>query len=106
MTSRHTRQPDRATTTVHRHGPRPQLSPLDAPLQPVPLIQRALRSPASLTPAEVLQLQRTLGNRAVGQLVRGHLSRQTSSMEAQPGEMTVQPRLMVGPAGNCYEREA
>jgi hypothetical protein len=106
MTSRHTRQPDRATTTVHRHGPRPQLSLLDAPRQSVRLIQRAARSPAALSPAEVLQLHRTLGNRAVGQLVQGYLSRQTSGTGARHGEMTVQPRLMVGPAGNRYEWEA
>lgn len=106
MTSRHARQPDTSTTTLHLHGPLPQPTPLYSPLQPAPLIQRALRSPASLTPAEVLQLHRTLGNRAVGQLVRGHLSRQTSRPAASHAGMTVQPKLMVGPVGDQYEQEA
>ena len=33
------------------------------------IIQRAQAAPESLTPADVLQLQRTIGNRAVGQLM-------------------------------------
>jgi len=42
-----------------------------APLHPHPatLIQRARLDPGSLTPREVLHLQRTIGNRAVGQLL-------------------------------------
>ena len=38
---------------------------------PAAIIQRATASPESLTTADVLQLQRTIGNRAVGQLLSG-----------------------------------
>ena len=36
---------------------------------PSSIIQRARINPKSLTPADVLQLQRTIGNRAVGRLL-------------------------------------
>ncbi len=36
---------------------------------PASIIQRAKINPKSLTPADVLQLQRTIGNRAVGRLL-------------------------------------
>jgi hypothetical protein len=58
------------------------------------------------TPAEVLQLHRALGNRAVGQLVQAHLSRHTLGPVAAPAGMTVQPKLIVGPVGDQYEQEA
>ncbi len=38
---------------------------------PFSIIQRARLNPKSLTPADVLQLQRTVGNRAVGRLLSG-----------------------------------
>jgi Domain of unknown function (DUF4157) len=52
------------------------------------LMQRAVEDSRSLTQADVFHLQRTIGNRAVGQLLRG------------------QPKLTVGPARDNYEREA
>jgi hypothetical protein len=54
----------------------------------------------------VLQLHRTLGNRAVGQFVRGHLPRQASGPAASHGGTTVQPKLLLGPVGDRYEQEA
>ena len=62
---------------------------------PVPILQRAMNDPRSLTPRDVLQLQRTVGNRVVRQLlarIRSHPS--------------VQAKLMVGAAGDRYEQEA
>jgi hypothetical protein len=44
-------------------------TPGRAPLHPADIVQRARLDPGSLTPPEVLQLQRTVGNRAVGQLL-------------------------------------
>jgi len=43
---------------------------IQAPIShPMAIIQRARINPKSLTPADVLQLQRTIGNRAVGRLL-------------------------------------
>src|SRR5215471_1074026 len=55
------------------HSPTAQQAPapLRQPTHPAALIQRALAAPGALHRAEVLQLQRTMGNRAVGRLVNG-----------------------------------
>jgi Domain of unknown function (DUF4157) len=52
--------------------------------------------PTNLRPAHILQLQRRLGNRAVGALLRG-------AAQVRP---TIQAKLMVGPPGDMYEQEA
>ena len=49
-------------------------------------LQRALGDPTQLRPADVLYLQRTIGNRATGRLL--------------------QAKLTLGPAGDKYEQEA
>ncbi len=51
---------------------------------PTSLIQRALASPGSLSPGDVLQLQRTVGNRAVGRLLSpgNAVPRETGRQEA------------------------
>jgi hypothetical protein len=54
------------------------------------VIQRAQVDPGSLTPADVLTLQRSIGNRATTQLL-------------QP---VLQAKLKLGPAGDKYEQEA
>ncbi len=59
---------------------------------PREVLQRAQVDPGSLTPADVLQLQRTVGNRATGRLL------------AQ--QLTVQTKLQLGPANDKYEQEA
>ncbi len=56
----------------------PQLDPV--------VLRRAIASPGRATPADILALQRAVGNRAVTRLI--------------------QPKLMVGPVGDVYEREA
>lgn len=57
-------------------------------LQPVELttLQRAVANPSRARPADILNLQRAYGNRAVSRLI--------------------QAKLMVGPVGDKYEREA
>lgn len=49
-------------------------------------LQRAVADPFSASPDDILALQRLLGNRAVGKII--------------------QAKLLIGPAGNQYEREA
>ncbi len=68
---------------------RPDVQNFDTPTQqthPATIIKRAKLAPSSLTPRDVLQLQRTLGNRAVTRLI--------------------QAKLTIGPSGDQYEQEA
>lgn len=60
--------------------------PSARPRQALELLQRAVENPAAASPAAILALQRTAGNRAVTRLI--------------------QAKLMVGPVGDKYEREA
>jgi hypothetical protein len=53
-------------------------------------LQRTVDDPAAADPAQIIALQRTFGNRAVSGLLAAQ----------------VQPKLMVGPADDLYEREA
>ena len=53
---------------------------------PALVLQRAQVAPTTLTHADVMTLQRTIGNRATGQLL--------------------QAKLQLGPAGDRYEQEA
>jgi hypothetical protein len=59
-------------TQHHTAGPthHPQPAQALAPPHPTAIIQRAQMNPGSLMPGDVLQLQRTIGNRAVGQLLQ------------------------------------
>jgi hypothetical protein len=88
-------------TSSKQRSPKPVSEDLDTLAQqqprPAAIIQRASRDPSSLTPRDVLQLQRAVGNRAVTQLLA------KSSGQPRP---VVQAKLMVGPAGDSYEQEA
>jgi Domain of unknown function (DUF4157) len=106
MPFRHVTQPDKSTTTLHSQMPQPRPTQLQSPLQPAALVQRALSLPAALTPAEVLLLHRSIGNRAVCQLVQGYLPRQASGAPPSHTRKTAQPKLNVGAVGDPYEREA
>jgi Domain of unknown function (DUF4157) len=106
MASRHPKELNASTTTRPSHVSQPQPAPLRQPPQLAHLVQRAVQSPGALSPAEVLQLHRTLGNRAVGRLMQGYRSRQGSGPTASQAGMTVQPKLVVGPVGDRYEQEA
>ncbi|MCD4703236.1 MAG: DUF4157 domain-containing protein [Methanosarcinaceae archaeon] len=59
---------------------------------PAAITQKAQFDPGSLTPADILQLQRTVGNQAVGKLLKS-------------GQV-VQAKLTVQPIGDKYEQEA
>jgi hypothetical protein len=65
--------------------------------QPVPLtgslVQRALAQPGAASPADLLTLQRRVGNRAVSGLLA-------------KGASTIQAKLQVGPVNDPYEQEA
>ena len=64
---------------------------------PATLVQRAQLDPRSLTPGDVLQLQRTIGNQAVGRLLAG-----TKDHPVPP----IQATLTIGQPGDKYEQEA
>ena len=65
------------------------------PAHPAAVIQRARQAPTSLSSAEMRQLQRAIGNQAVGKLLSS----------PQPRSV-IQPKLQVGPAHDVYEQEA
>jgi hypothetical protein len=64
-------------------------------------IQRAQVDPRKLTPADVTALQRSVGNKAVANL----LGRNGPKPASKPGPV-IQRALKVGPADDKYEREA
>ena len=70
---------------------------------PAAIIQRATAAPESLTTADVLQLQRTIGNRAVGQLLSG-----IGAAQREPADhgSLIQAKLTINPPGDVYEQEA
>lgn len=70
---------------------------------PAAIIQRATAAPESLTTADVLQLQRTIGNRAVGQLLSGIGA---GRHETSAHESLIQAKLTINPPGDVYEQEA
>ncbi|PXF60950.1 MAG: hypothetical protein C4B59_06250 [Candidatus Methanogaster sp.] len=70
---------------------------------PAAIIQRATAAPESLTTADLLQLQRTIGNRAVGQLLSGINAGQRESLAH--GSL-IQAKLTINPPGDIYEQEA
>ncbi len=68
----------------HRKSANPQQNRL--------LLQRAQATPGSLRPGDVLQLQRTIGNRATGRLLANRLP--------------IQAKMEVGPVNDKHEQEA
>jgi hypothetical protein len=66
------------------------------PLDPRAIVQRAALAPKSLRPADILRLQQTLGNRAVGRLLS----------QLSPAPSLVQAKLAVNVPGDKYEQEA
>jgi hypothetical protein len=79
-------RPEEAWVPVAEHTPQPERSETRPPVSSAEIgglvpagydlslgatVQRARLDPGSLTPAAVLRLQRTIGNRAVGQLLNG-----------------------------------
>lgn len=72
---------------AHRTGPE---AAAPARAAAAPGLQRAVPNPGTAKPAEILALQKSYGNRAVTRMLAP----------------TIQPKLMVGPADDAYEREA
>ena len=66
----------------------------------VALQRTATAPPPAISPADILALQCTAGNRAVGRLLAQRKARVASS------KMMVQPKLTVNPPGDRYEQEA
>ena len=78
-----------------QRSPRPTVGNFDVPVRqqidPVLVIRRARLDPDSLTPRDVLQLQRTVGNRAAQQLLE-----ETQSQYAAPLQENSPPVVMTG----------
>lgn len=77
------------------------------------LVSQATLDPKSLTPANASQLQRSIGNRAVNQLVNRTNLRQTShppsiaiSLQRMLTTRGIQAKLTVNAPGDHYEQEA
>ncbi len=83
-----------AKRAIERGNKPPESRPAAPALVPSPGLEQAILDIGQASPAEILQLQRLAGNRAVTGLI---------TPARIPG---VQPRLMVGPADDHYEREA
>ena len=64
----------------------------------------ATKPPAALRPADILTLQRNVGNRAVQRMLSGSIVR--APVPASSGGPTIQAKLTIGPAGDRYEQEA
>jgi hypothetical protein len=62
-----------------------------------------MNAPRTLTPTDVIALQRTVGNRAVQRILADHLK---PGIKAPIRPAIVQAKLKVGPANDPYEREA
>ncbi|CAB1062439.1 hypothetical protein D1BOALGB6SA_7216 [Olavius sp. associated proteobacterium Delta 1] len=78
------------------------------PTQPVPVIQTSRLNPTIMNPRNVMQLQKTIGNRATGKLLSksgGHSSNR-ASVSPSSNSKPLQARLTVTPAGDKYEQEA
>jgi hypothetical protein len=77
----------------------------ERPLNTASALKRAISAhPAALRPADILALQRTVGNRAVHRLLAGQA--QGSPASESQGRQPIQTKLTVGAAGDKYEQEA
>jgi hypothetical protein len=65
------------------------------------VVERIVATPvATFRPADILTLQRTVGNRATSRILA------RNAKQSQHGRLTIQAKLTVGPANDHYEREA
>ena len=76
-------------TSSKQRPAKPTLENLDNPtheqIHPAAIVQRAILDSRTVTPDHVLQLQRTIGNRAVGQFLSGIASQPVQRKEAKTG---------------------
>jgi hypothetical protein len=84
-----TQDPQHGTRRKAEQTPSAQTTPANAAASAH--LQRLPDNPAAATPADVTQMQKSYGNRAVTRLLSSH---------------TVQAKLEVGPANDHYEQEA
>jgi Domain of unknown function (DUF4157) len=91
----HHQRPTRETSPAPQRAKLAEAEPARAiPLRhlaPGAIVQRAMAAPHALRPAELIAMQRTLGNRAAGAML---------------GRTQIQPKLIVNTPGDKYEREA
>lgn len=95
---------------VKQHAPQPLVKDTHKAAHqshPAAVLQRmATQTPSSaLDPASILALQRTIGNRAVQRLLAQRAQGATTPTQTLSSQ-SIQPKLMVGPAGDRYEQEA
>ncbi|CAB1062434.1 Translation initiation factor 2 (IF-2; GTPase) [Olavius sp. associated proteobacterium Delta 1] len=78
------------------------------PTQPVPAIQTSRLNPTIMNPRNVMQLQKTIGNRATDKLLSKSegLSFNRASASTSSNSKPLQAKLTVTPAGDKYEQEA
>ena len=72
-------------------------------------VQRAMTDASQLSPADVMALQRTVGNVAVQRLLADRAQQPTPAIPHAVRQSTgpvTQPKLTVGPVGDKYEQEA
>lgn len=96
FSKRSARLREHESTEVRSARPAPPVSDAPTRQDPAVIIQRASLGPSSLNPRAVLRLQRTLGNRAVGQFLNGQARR----------TFPVQAKLAVSAPGDAHEQEA
>lgn len=69
-------------------------------------IQRAKLNPESLTPRDLLQLQRIIGNQATSQLLAGTVQRQSTQVKSRPARSFLgSAASLVKPLADRYEQE-
>jgi hypothetical protein len=106
MTGTHAEQQKKPTTQRQSTRPAPapsMVAPQRGPVSMRQLIQRALDDPSSLTAVDGAHLQRSIGNRAVGQILAASAA---AKRAANPGAPAIQTKLTLGPAHDKYEQEA
>ena len=95
MSNLHRAHSTRETSPAPQRAKLADVAPVRADLlrhlAPGAIVQRALASPHSLLRAELMAMQRTLGNRAAGVML---------------GRVPIQAKLVVNAPGDRYEREA
>jgi hypothetical protein len=75
------------------------------PIYPALALARTRAVPASeLTPTDILELQRTIGNSGVQSVL--HRRTERSGASEPIARLAIQAKTLVGPAGDEYEREA
>jgi Domain of unknown function (DUF4157) len=91
-------QQTQKSTEVKSTSQKQVLSKIQAPSShPMAIIQRARINPKSLTHADVMQLQRTIGNRAVGKLLTEIGLIPSETKQAQPVQMQTIPEEVKEP---------